>query len=145
MDNQYSYYQNLYNMFGGYNPLLDNKVKKLRRLGFVIGCGMISFTLMQYVFVFILKFLGLESLYNSDALFQTGISAIAPLLYVLLPFVFVYLLYDREDKNSVDIFELPKNKELFVYSAFAGLLICSIGDRATSFISAFFSMTGVDF
>ncbi len=145
MDNQYSYYQNLYNMFGGYNPLLDNKVKKLRRLGFVIGCGMISFTMMQYVFVFILKFLGLESLYNSDALFQTGISAIAPLLYVLLPFVFVYLLYDREDKNSVDIFELPKNKELFVYSAFAGLLICSIGDRATSFISAFFSMTGVDF
>lgn len=145
MDNQYSYYQNLYNMFGGYNPVFDTKVKKLRRLGFVIGCGMICFTLMQYVLIFLLKIFGLYSLYDSDAVFQVGISAISPIVYVFLPFVFAYLLYTREEKNSVDIFNLPKSKELFIFSVFTGLLVCSIGDRATSIISAFSSMAGVDF
>lgn len=145
MDNQYSYYQNLYNMFGGYNPLIDTKIKKLRRLGFVIGCGMICFTLMQYAVAALLQIFGLYSLYESDALFQTGISAIAPLVYVLLPFVLVYALYDREERNSVDIFDLPKSKELFLFSVFSGLLVCSIGDRATSFISAIVSAAGVDF
>lgn len=145
MDNQYSYYQNLYNMFGGYNPLIDTKVKQLRRLGFIIGCGMICFTLMQYAVAALLQIFGLYSLYQSDALFQTGIGAIAPIVYVLLPFVLVYALYNREERNSVDIFDLPKSKELFLFSVFTGLLVCSIGDRATSFISAFVSAAGVDF
>ena len=145
MDSQYSYYQNLYNMFGGYNPLLDTKVKQLRRLGFIIGCGMVCFTLMQYAVAALLQIFGLYSLYQSDAIFQTGISAIAPIVYVLLPFVLVYALYNREERNSVDIFDLPKSKELFTFSVFTGLLICSIGDRATAFISAFISAAGVDF
>lgn len=145
MDNQYSYYQNLYNMFGGYNPLIDTKVKQLRRLGFVIGCGMVCFTLMQYAVAALLQIFGLYSLYESDALFQTGISAIAPLIYVLLPFVLVYALYNREEKNSVDIFDLPKSKELFLFSAFSGLLVCTLGDRATSIFSAFVSAAGVNF
>lgn len=145
MDNQYSYYQNLYNMFGGYNPLIDTKVKQLRRLGFIIGCGMVCFTLMQYAVVALLQIFGLYSRYESDAVFQTGISAIAPLIYVLLPFVLVYMLYNREEKNSVDIFDLPKSKELFLFSVFAGLLVCSLGDRATSIFSAFVSAAGVNF
>ena len=99
MDNQYSYYQNLYNMFGGYNPLVDKKVAALRRLGFIIGCGMICFTLMQYAVAALLQIFGVYSLYQSDALFQTGISAIAPIIYVLLPFVLVYFLYNTEQKN----------------------------------------------
>ena len=78
---QYSYYQNLYNIFGGHNPLIDTKVKKLRRTGFIIGCGMICFTLMQYVFAFLLQRFGLYSLYNSDPFYQLGISAIAPIFY----------------------------------------------------------------
>lgn len=145
MDNQYSYYQNLYNMFGTYNPLVDTKVKQLRRLGFIIGCGMVCFTLMQYAVAALLQIFGLYSLYQSDALFQTGISAVAPLIYVLLPFVLVYALYNREEKNSVDIFDLPKSKELFMFSVFAGLLVCSLGDRATSVFSAFVNSAGVDF
>ena len=145
MDNQYSYYQNLYNMFGGYNPLVDSKVKKLRRLGFIIGCGMICFTLMQYAVVAILQLFGLLSLYQNDAVFQTGVSAIAPMVYVFLPFALVLALYDREDRNSVDIFELPKSKELFIFSVFTGLLVCSLGDRATSIASAFIDAAGVSF
>ncbi len=145
MDNQYSYYQNLYNMFGGYNPLVDKKVAALRRLGFIIGCGMICFTLMQYAVAALLQIFGVYSLYQSDALFQTGISAIAPIVYVLLPFVLVYFLYNTEQKNSVDIFNLPKSKELFLFSVFTGLLVCSIGDRATAVFSSLVSVTGVDF
>lgn len=132
-------------MFGCYNPLIDTKVKQLRRLGFIIGCGMVCFTLMQYAVVALLQIFGLYSRYESDAVFQTGISAIAPLIYVLLPFVLVYMLYNREEKNSVDIFDLPKSKELFLFSVFAGLLVCSLGDRATSIFSSFVSAAGVNF
>ncbi len=142
---QYSYYQNLYNMFGGYNPLLDSKVKKLRRLGFIIGCGMICFTLMQYAVAALLQLFGLLSLYQSDAVIQTGVGAIAPMIYVVLPFALVFALYDREDRDSLDIFELPKSKELFLFSVFTGLLICSLGDRATSIVSVFIDAAGVSF
>ncbi len=142
---QYSYYQNLYNMFGGYNPLLDSKVKKLRRLGFIIGCGMICFTLMQYAVAALLQLFGLLSLYQSDAVIQTGVGAIAPMIYVVLPFALVFALYDREDRDSLDIFELPKSKELFLFSVFTGLLICSLGDRATSIASVLIDAAGVSF
>ncbi len=145
MDNKYSYYQNLYNMFGGYNPLLDSKVKKLRRLGVTIGCGMVCFTLMQYAVAALLRLFGLASLYQSDAIVQTGVGAIGQIIYVFLPFALVFSLYDREDRNSVDIFELPKSKELFVFSVFTGLMICSLGDRATSFASVFIEAAGVSF
>ena len=112
MDSQYSYYQNLYNMFGGYNPLLDTKVKQLRRLGFIIGCGMVCFTLMQYAVAALLQIFGLYSLYQSDAIFQTGISAIAPIVYVLLPFVLVMPCITERNETAL-IFSICRNRRSF--------------------------------
>ncbi len=143
--NQYSYYQNLYNMFGGYNPIFEERVGKLRRTGFIIGIGMLFFTMMQYVVLLLLKLFGIYDLYCSDPVFEMGISAIAPVIYVFLPFIFVYLLYTPKQKESVDIFNLPKSKELFIFSVLTGLMVCSIGDRAASFVSAIADLFGADF
>lgn len=147
MDNngQYMYYQNFYNMFDGYNPIIDERVKKLRHMGLVIGCGMLGFTVMQYVIAFLLQAFNLYDLYVTDTVFQMGISAIAPVLYVFLPFLVSFMFYPKQDKHSVDIFNLPKSKELFVFAVFAGLMICSLGDRVASFFSAIVSMFGADF
>lgn len=142
--NQYSYYQNLYNKFGGYNPIFDDNVRKLRRTGFHIGIGMLLFTVMQYVIVLLLELFGVYDLYVNDSVFQMGISAIMPAFYVFLPFLIVYLLLTSNEKESVDVFNPPKSKELFVFSIFTGLMICSLGDRAASFVSAIISMFGAD-
>lgn len=144
-NSQYMYYQSFYNMFGGYNPIIDERVKKLRHTGLIIGCGMLGFTVMQYVIAFLLQNFKLYILYLSDTTFQLGISSIAPMLYVFLPFLVSFLFYTREDKNTVDIFNLPKSRELFVFSVFAGLLICSLGDRASALFSAIVSAFGADF
>lgn len=144
-DNQYSYYQNLYNKFGGRNPILEDKVRKLRKTGFIIGVGMLLFTVMQYVVVLLLEIFGVYDLYLSDSVFQMGVSSIAPVLYVFVPFLVVYLLYTPQEKASVDIFDAPKSKELFIFSVFTGLFICSLGDRAASFVSAIVSAFGADF
>lgn len=147
MDNnsdQYSYYQNLYNKFGGFNPIFDKKVVKLRKTGLRIGIGMLLFTAMQYIVVLLLELLGIYDLYTNDSVFQIGISSIAPAIYVFLPFLIVYLLYTPNEKESVDVFAPPKSKELFIFSIFTGLMVCSLGDRAASFVSAIVSMFGAD-
>lgn len=148
MDNNqygYSYYHNFYNMFGGYNPVIDSEVKRLRRLGVAVGGGMLLFTVMQYVVAFLINLFGVNDLYNSDAVFQNGVSALSPFIYVFLPFVITLLFYKKEDRNITDFFNAPKSKELFLFSVFSGLLICSLGNTATSFLSNIVSLIGADF
>jgi membrane protease YdiL (CAAX protease family) len=141
----YTYYQNLYNMFGGYNPVLDNQTKELRRLSVLGGCTVIGFILMQFVFLFLLKITGLYNDYVNDTFMQIGISALAPLLYVVIPFAVLLLIYKPEEKASIMIFEKPKSLELFVLAVFAGLMICFAGDTLTSYISQIAKNSGIEF
>ena len=142
---QYNYYQNLYNTFGGYNPEIDLRSKEICRMGMLAGGALIGFTVMQYVISYVLSFLGLAELYTNDVVFQMGLSCIAPIFYVVLPFGVIYLIYNPHEKESVSVFDKPKSKELFLFAAFAGLMICSVGDRITSFLQAVFDGAGLEF
>lgn len=142
---QYTYYQNLYNSFGGYKPEIDLRAGEIRRMGMLAGGAMIGFTVMQYVIMYVLNFLGLYDLFVKDAVFQMGISCIIPLFYVVLPFTVLYVIYKPDERKKVEIFDKPKSKELFLYATFAGLMICSVGDRITSVLQAVFNSTGLEF
>ncbi len=143
--NQYTYYQNLYNSFGAYKPEMDMRAKEIRKMGMLAGGAMIGFTAMQYVMVFILSVFGLYDSFINDAVFQMGFSCIAPLLYVVIPFSIMYLTYNTSDKNRVAVFDKPKSKELFLFAIFAGLMICSVSDRITAVFQAFSEGAGLEF
>lgn len=141
----YTYYQNLYNMFGGYNPIIDRNANELRKLSIIGGCAVIGFTLMQYVFVFILQITGLFELYQNDVIFQLGIGSVAPLLYVFIPFFILFLIYKPENREKVMVFKKPKSNEMFVLAIFAGLMMCFAGNTVTSTLTGIFSAFGVSF
>ncbi len=141
----HNYYQNLYNMFGGYNPLLDKHFASLRRLGLISGSVMLIGVLMQTVAGLVIRFTPLADLYRSDAFYFHSISAVAQFFYTFLPFFVIYLFAKPTEKKQMSIFDLPKSKELFFLAVCAGLMFCMLGNTATSIFSVIISLFGIEF
>lgn len=141
----YTYYQNLYSMFGGYNPIIDKKVSELRRLGMMAGGAAIGFVAMQYVFAVFLRLFNLTDLYLSDAVCRNAFETAGQILYIFVPFFLLYLASKPHEKEAMQIFHAPRSKQLFVLAVFAGFMICRLSDTATSMVNGLFSAFGVDF
>lgn len=141
----HNYYQNLYNMFGGHNPLLDKHFASLRRLGFIAGSVMLICVVMQTVVTLVIRFTPLMSLYQADTFYFHAIGAAAQVFYTFLPFLLIYIISKPSEKKQMNIFELPKSKELFLLAVCAGLMFCMLGNTATSFFSVIISIFGVEF
>ncbi len=142
---EHNYYQNLYNMFGGYNPLVDKHFRSLRSLGFRTGWVLLGAFLMQNVAGMVIAYTPLSELYMGDAFYFHGIGAIAQIFYTFLPFFVFYILSKPAEKMRMKIFDLPKSKELYVLAVCAGLMFCMLGNTATSFLSVIFSIFGIEF
>ncbi len=141
----HNYYQNLYNMFGGQNPLLDKHFNSLRRLGFSAGLVMLMCVLMQNVVAVFIRFTPLSELYASDTFYFHAISAVAQFFYTFLPFFFVFIFSKPTARKQMSIFEMPKSKELFILAVFAGLMFCMLGNTATSLFSSIIYIFGIEF
>ncbi|MBR3836466.1 MAG: CPBP family intramembrane metalloprotease [Clostridia bacterium] len=141
----HNYYQNLYNMFGGQNPLLDKHFTSLRRLGFSAGFVMLMCILMQNVVAVFIRFTQLSSLYASDTFYFHAISAVAQFFYTFLPFFVLFVFSKPRERKQMNIFEMPKSKELFILAVFAGLMFCMLGNTATSVLAAVISVFGIEF
>lgn len=141
----HNYYQNLYNMFGGYNPLIDKHFSSLRRHGLIAGSVMLICVFMQLVVFQVIRFTPLISLYQNDTFYFHAIGAVAQVFYTFLPFFIIYLLSKPSEKKQMNIFELPKSKELFLLAVCAGLMFCMLGNTATSFFSVIISIFGIEF
>ncbi|MBR6531173.1 MAG: CPBP family intramembrane metalloprotease [Clostridia bacterium] len=141
----HNYYQNLYNMFGGQNPLLDNHFQSLRRLGTVAGLVMLICVFMQSVVAVVIRFTPLADLYMSEGFYFHAITAVAQLFYTFLPFFVVYLFSKPAQKKQMNVFELPKSKELFLLAVCAGMMFCMLGNTATSIFSVIINIFGIEF
>lgn len=141
----HNYYQNLYNMFGGQNPLLDKHFTSLRRYGFGAGWVMLACVLMQTIVGLFIRFTSLSAIYASDTFCFHAISAIAQFFYTFVPFFVLYLLSKPSEKRQMNVFSFPKSKELFVLAVCAGMMFCMLGNTATSLFSATISVFGIEF
>lgn len=145
MTGSHNYYQNLYNMFGGQNPLLDKHFASLRRYGFGAGWVMLVCVLMQTVAGLVIRFTSLSTLYSSDMFSFHAISAIAQFFYTFLPFFVLYLLSKPSEKKQMNIFNMPQSKELFILAVCAGMMFCMLGNTATSLFSVIINIFGIEF
>lgn len=141
----YNYYQNLYNMFGGKNPLVDNSFSSLGRLGNLAGCGLLLAFFMQTVVGVLISFMPFGSLFTEDIFYTHGISALLQAVYTLLPFVIVYFFNKPEDKKLILDFDFPKSRQMFILAVAAGLMFCLLGSKVTSVLSVIFTLSGVEF
>lgn len=143
--NRENYYQNMYNMFGGYNPVTDKQASSLRRLGMLAGTAMILYILMQKLFIFLLSITNAVELYRQDAVYMNGLNIFAQVLYILVPFLIVFLLSKPGERAKMIIFEKPANTLVTVYAVFTGIAICVVSNFASGLITSLFSVLGVDF
>lgn len=142
---QDNYYQNLYNMFGGYNPILDKKACDIRRLAMFAGGACIVYILLQNLFVVFLSFMGLVGKYQRDVVFQNCANIICQVFSMLIPFFFVYYKSSEDEKNRIMIFDRPKDIKLSTLAVCAGLAICLCSNFIGNIILSLFSVSGVEF
>lgn len=141
----HTYSQNIYNMFGGHNPLVDDRYSQLRRYGTVTGLALIASVVMQTVIGTLIGLSPTWSLYMGDTAYYHSVSIIAQFAYTFLPFFALYLLSKRDVKREILAFDLPKSKELYILALFAGFMFCVIGNSATSWLSVLFSLFEIEF
>lgn len=135
----------MYSYFSGVDPVAEREMRGIKKYGILAGAALLAVGVMQLLVAELFSAAGLINLYRTDSVYQGALTAVFQLLYLFLPFFAVYLLYSREDKNSVDVFTLPKSGRTFVLLVFAGLAVCFIGETLTDLSLSLFSVAGVNF
>ncbi len=142
---EHNYYQNLYNMFGGYNPIVDRNVNSLRTLGLKTGWVLLAAFFMQVLVGVVIAYSPFSDLYKEDQFYFNAIGVIAQIFYTFLPFFIFFLLSKPAERMRMKVFELPKSKELYVLAVFAGLMFCMLGNTATSIFAMILSVFKIEF
>lgn len=142
---QDNYYQNLYNMFGGYNPVLDKEARNIRRLGMFAGGACVAYIVLQNIFVILMSVAGYLDTYQNDATTQNFINILFHFFCLFTPFLFVYVKSTSEEKKKITAFEKPNDKKMLILAVFAGLAVCLCSNFIGNFILGIFSTFGVEF
>lgn len=143
----YNYYQSLYNMFGGHNPILEKEFAEISRHGIVTGTLMVAIFVMQITVSTVINLLPIAEVYGSDIRFSMSLGVLLQSFYMFLPAFLLYLLADPSGKNKIamDIYGKPKSIKLFVLGISAGFALCIIGNISTTFFSNILTGFGVTF
>lgn len=141
----YSYYQNLYNMFGGHNPIVEKEFAEISRRGVITGALMLAVFFMQIVVTFLIALTPFADLYNSNITFSMSAGIFMQVLYMLLPFMIAYLASSSETKKKMNAFNKPTNLRLYLLGVSAGFAVCLLGNTATSVFSVILEILGVTF
>lgn len=141
----YSYYQNLYNMFGGYNPIVDKEAVQLSRYGLITGTLILCVFAMQFIVGLVISNGSIADLYSDNVDFSMAFSALAQIFYMFVPFFVYYLFSKSEDKKQMNVFNAPKSGMLYILGVFAGLGLCLAGNSATTLFAISLEVFGVTF
>ncbi len=141
----YSYYQNLYNMFGGHNPIVEKEFAEISRRGVITGALMLAVFFMQIVLSTAIALTPFADLYYNDITFSMGAGIFMQVLYMLLPFMIAYLASSPETKKKMNAFSKPTNLRLYLLGVSAGFAVCLLGNTATSVFAVILEILGVTF
>lgn len=138
-------YQNMYSMFGGYNPVADREAAEIRKYGMRAGGVILATCFLQYAGIIAMRILGVYRLFATNAYYLNGLGALFQLFYLFIPFLVLFLTSSSEDRGRIMIYGKPKSTELYVFAVFAGLMVCTVANYADTLLLSAFSAAGVDF
>lgn len=142
----YNYYQSLYNMFGGHNPIIEKEFAEISRRGMISGTLMLAIFVMQIAVSTVISILPVAEVYRSDVRFSMSLGVLLQAFYMLLPAWLIYILTKSTgDRSQIDAYRKPKSVKAFVLGICAGFAGCIVGNIATSFFSTFLTESGVTF
>lgn len=168
MENRNGYYQNPqgYNYAGaGYNqpgaggygyayyqqrpepkdPFINREARHITKLSLLAGAAILSFVGMQNIMSVLLSWSGLSGLYMSSYSFQMIFSTLCTVICIFVPFLIIYALYSKGDRDKCFEFGKPVSKKAFLLAVSAGLMVCFVSDYIASGFNCFVSAFGVSF
>lgn len=141
--NEYDYYDSQFY----YNNLRIKQEEKseIRRIGNYAGMAIITMILIQNILVLLLNLFGLYEMYLNDSFFQLGMEMLIILMSMLIPFAFFgqRMQLNRKKVNLLPLGK-PKDKWQFICAIPAGLGICMIANRVTTYIILIMNLFGLE-
>lgn len=153
MENQNGYFNSQYynqQSFNGYNafqkdPFINNEAKHIKKLGVLAGAAILSFLGMQNIIAYIIRSTSLYEMYINFYDFQFIVGALISIICIFFPFLIVYMLYPKGDREICFDFGAPVSLKTFGLAVPAGLMVCFLSDYISSGFSSFVSAVGVSF
>ncbi len=170
MDNQNGYYNSqngsqgrpVFNQYGTYtgagyqyaryqpkpeqkDPFISREARHITKLSVLAGAAILSFLGMQNIMGFLLSKLGLSELYMSNYSFQLIFGTLCTVICIFVPFMAVYGLYSKGDRDRCFDFGKPVSAEAFGLAVCAGVMVCFLGDYIASGFNCFVGAFGVSF
>lgn len=138
-NNQPNGYPPVYGGGFGFDPNQPEKIKQkkdISRISIAVGCAVIGFTVLSFVFALILRYIPwFTSNYSKNDVFTVCFDAIYSIVIIGIPFLCAFLFLRK--KGSIK--DLPlgtvHNGNVFVLLIFAGLMACLAGSYITSFFA----------
>lgn len=140
MDNYYSY---------SYDPQQDfqkrmKAISVIRKHGNLSGGATLFFLLASTALAFGIKLFNLTSYFINDEVFSECFDILFTIFGIFVPFMFVMFRARRYHSDVSFSLEKPRDKTLALWAIPTGLMLCFVGDRIASIISAVFSFFGVE-
>lgn len=127
------------------DPFINSEAKHITKLSLLAGAAVLSFAGMQNIMVFLLSRAGLSSLYISNYSFQMIFGTLCSIICIFVPFISVYGLYSKGDREKCFAFGRPVSGKAFGLAVAAGLMVCIISDYVSSGFNSFVSTFGIYF
>ncbi len=127
------------------DPFINSEAKHITKLSLLAGAAALSFAGMQNIMAYLLSWTGLSSLYMSNYSFQMIFGTLCSILCIFIPFISVYGLYSKGDRENCFAFGAPVSGKAFGLAIPAGLMICIISDYISSGFTCFVSGFGIYF
>lgn len=130
------------NMF--YIERARQEKRAIRKLGNIIGCGVLMYIIGQFATIYIIQALGLSDKLQTSSVFEDGVMIVAlEVMSVLVPFLVIALL----NRNKFDG-EIVPSKKLSVGTTFLwvgfGMLCCVCANYLVSIMTAVFNSFGFE-
>lgn len=127
------------------DPFINSEAKHITRLSVLAGAAVLSFLGMQNIMSILLSAFGLSSLYMSNYNFQMIFGMLCSVFCIFVPFMTVYGLYSKGDREKCFEYGEPVSKKAFGLAVFAGLMVCFLSNYIASGFNCFVGAFGVTF
>ncbi|MBQ7580801.1 MAG: CPBP family intramembrane metalloprotease [Clostridia bacterium] len=121
-----------------------NAISTIRKHGNFTGAATLFFVIFAIAVVFALELFDLSSRIMNDEVLSECFDIALTFFGIFIPFFIVMLKVRRYHPDHSFELEKPKDKKLALWAIPTGLMLCLLGDKIASFISAFFDYFGVE-
>lgn len=137
------------NNFYSYNSeyYYEKKVKtiaQIRKHSNLVGTGVLCFLGVSVILSIFLKFFNLSEMISANEIASECFQILFSIIAIFIPFFVIMFSVKKYHFDDSFALSKPFDKSLFLSAIPAGLMLCLVGDRISTYIYVFFKNFGVE-